>query len=163
MQETRTIEGFERYTVSRYGDVFSKGVRRINQRPINHYGHLAVHLYKGGVRVSRLVHRLVAEAFLQKPDGLDFIDHIDGDPSNNRLENLRWVNPRMNACNQTKLTRKNKTGIQGVSENDTHFISFWVDDERRVRRRVFKKTNPDALAQAIQARQQAVNQFYNRP
>lgn len=42
------------------------------------------------------------------------IDHIDGDGSNNRIENLRLVNPRENTRNQ-KLSRRNKTGQIGVS------------------------------------------------
>lgn len=42
------------------------------------------------------------------------IDHIDGDGSNNRIENLRLVNPRENTRNQ-KLSKRNTTGQVGVS------------------------------------------------
>lgn len=37
------------------------------------------------------VHRLVAKAFLPNPDNLPEVDHIDGNPSNNNVSNLRWV------------------------------------------------------------------------
>lgn len=37
-----------------------------------------------------LVHRLVAEAFLSKEDGEDYINHLDNNPSNNCAENLEW-------------------------------------------------------------------------
>jgi len=44
-----------------------------------------------------LVHRLVAETFLPKPDGTDIVDHIDGNRSNNDVDNLRWVTYKENA------------------------------------------------------------------
>ena len=38
-----------------------------------------------------LVHRLIAEAFLENPEGKPTVDHIDRNRENNRLENLRWA------------------------------------------------------------------------
>lgn len=46
------------------------------------------------------VHRLVAEVFIPNPDNLPYIDHIDRNPSNNRVENLRWVTPKGNCENR---------------------------------------------------------------
>ena len=44
-------------------------------------------------RKKHLIHRLIAIAFdLSKEDDQDTVDHIDNDPSNNRLENLKWAN-----------------------------------------------------------------------
>lgn len=43
-----------------------------------------------------------------------FIDHIDGDPSNNRIENLREANPSQNSWNH-RMSKNNKSGIKGVS------------------------------------------------
>jgi hypothetical protein len=41
---------------------------------------------------NRQLHRVMAVAFdLPRRDDQDEIDHIDGDPSNNRLDNLRWA------------------------------------------------------------------------
>lgn len=40
---------------------------------------------------NRGVHRLVAEAFLPNPDNLPYVHHIDANPLNNCVENLRWV------------------------------------------------------------------------
>jgi hypothetical protein len=53
-------------------------------------GYLSLTIYKNGERITRSVHRLVAEAFLGGPHpGFD-VNHIDGDKTNNRIENLEW-------------------------------------------------------------------------
>ena len=63
-----------------------------------------------------LIHRLVAEAFLDNPENKPYIDHIDTIPSNNLLSNLRWVtslenqnNPKTLKRLQDSLTRYNRS------------------------------------------------------
>lgn len=41
-------------------------------------------------------HRLVAMAFIENPQGLPVVDHIDGDKGNNLVSNLRWVTQKDN-------------------------------------------------------------------
>ena len=61
------------------------------------------------------VHRIVALAFIPNPDNKPFVDHIDGNRTNNVASNLRWVTPEENANNElTKRNvyiRKNKTAL----------------------------------------------------
>lgn len=47
----------------------------------------------------------------------EFLDHIDGDPSNNKIENLRAANKSENGRN-CKLHRQNKSGAKGVFWNE---------------------------------------------
>ena len=58
-----------------------------------------VNLSKNGKQTKMKVHRLVAMAFLPKPSGMDLVDHIDCDPHNNKVSNLRWCTYQMNIRN----------------------------------------------------------------
>jgi hypothetical protein len=96
--EERTIAEDERYSVDTAGRVFSQqrpGVLYRKQlRPSPQYrGHMAVCLGRGK---TRFIHRLVLEAFVGPcPAGLKGC-HKDGDPADNRLDNLRWGTRRSN-------------------------------------------------------------------
>ena len=103
----KPIEGYEGiYDVSNLGRVRArkrKSIRRFDGRistlpeVILKGGHCgsgklykSVSLWKNYRSTTFLVHRLVAEAFLPKEEGKEYINHIDSDPSNNRVENLEW-------------------------------------------------------------------------
>ena len=48
----------------------------------------------------------------------EFVDHIDGNPSNNKIENLRAATRSQNNCN-SKIQKNNTSGIRGVSWHKT--------------------------------------------
>ena len=51
---------------------------------------LKVNLSTNGVAETRIVHRLVAEAFIPNPDGNRRVQHKNGDCHDNRSDNLQW-------------------------------------------------------------------------
>lgn len=55
-----------------------------------------VSLSKKGVKKSYNVHRLVAEHFLEQPEGCTEVNHKDGNKRNNHISNLEWVSQRQN-------------------------------------------------------------------
>jgi hypothetical protein len=88
-EEWRSFDGD--YEVSSFGRVRSRPRRRtkggILRLHLNRYGYPEVKL--GGKRTT-LVHVMVATAFLgPRPAGKE-VRHLDGDPTNNRPENLAW-------------------------------------------------------------------------
>ena len=55
-------------------------------------GHLTVALCKGkGKPKSMYVHRLVALAFLENPELKRVVNHKNGNPKDNQLDNLEWA------------------------------------------------------------------------
>ena len=70
------------------------GALKTNWSPLSQHrrkdGHLQVNLTRPGKRTYPYVHQLVLEAFVGPcPEGMECL-HRDGNPANNRLENLRW-------------------------------------------------------------------------
>ena len=57
----------------------------------NNKGYLFVSAHENGHRKNLLIHRLVAEAFIPNPEKKPEVNHIDGNPHNNRVDNLEWV------------------------------------------------------------------------
>jgi len=102
----RPIPGFERYSVSSFGHVRSERYKGSEKRrelklKLHASGYLEVGLYdkpqsRGGRQRFLLVHRLVMRAHVGPcPDDLE-VRHLDGDPMNNRLDNLEYGTAREN-------------------------------------------------------------------
>ena len=70
--------------------------QRVLKQKIDKNGYKRVTLWKNKKSKDFLVHRLVALNFLPKLKGKEFVNHIDGTPSNNRVENLEWCTSREN-------------------------------------------------------------------
>ena len=80
-----------------------KGDLRIQGRLMKFYvmnqGYMVVTLCKLGAPKKLLVHRVVAEAFLQVDDKRGFVNHIDGNRKNNALLNLEFCTSTENMAN----------------------------------------------------------------
>lgn len=110
MQEWRPVEGFDAYAVSSTGLVarLSRGRGTFPGRTVGSSGgsdgrYRRVSLWRGGVQYDRYIHRLVAVAFLGPcPDDHE-VNHKDGNPGNNTVENLEYVTSRENKEHAVRL------------------------------------------------------------
>ena len=88
-----TIEGYEHYQVSDKGRIRNNGrIRRLSL--IDEYRRIA--LFNDGKILATGIHRLVAVVFVPNPDGKPYVNHKDGDKSNNRMDNLEWCTQKEN-------------------------------------------------------------------
>lgn len=77
----------------------------------------------------KLVHRLVAEAFLECVDGKDHVNHIDGDRHNNCVENLEWCNQSENQLHAFRTgLQKPKPGLKYGEHNYSKPIDVFSVD-----------------------------------
>lgn len=132
-EEWRDIKGFEGlYKINKNGEICSlehyvyTPTKKIfvRERIIKHYvtklSYHVVTLSNNKVKKLCQVHRLVYESFIGEiPEGME-IDHIDRNPSNNHLSNLRLVTRRGNMYN----TKCNKEFPNVVSEKGKYRVAF---------------------------------------
>jgi len=101
---TLPVKGFEEhYRVSESGKVYRYQKVKDIWKPVGTQGtkgYLEVRLskYCKGESMQRVttIHRLVAQAFIPNPEGLQMVDHIDEDKTNNDINNLRWCTHQQN-------------------------------------------------------------------
>lgn len=102
-------------SLSRYVNGRKPLVKPLKERILkfwNNRGYLCVRLCPNPkVRKCIGIHRLVAFAFIPNPNDYPEIDHIDGNPSNNNVENLRWVTHRQNELNPITRERISNSRI----------------------------------------------------
>lgn len=139
MSEYKLIDGYDGlYRVSDGGDVQSCHVRGGRGRrgdwwslsqPKDSNGYALVYLWdKSKGRIRRLVHQVVAEAFLgAKPSNWSATNHKDGNKSNNTPGNLEWTTRaenmrhawRTGLCKAQKLTPSDVREIRSCGGTDT--------------------------------------------
>jgi len=57
----------------------------------NGYKYVTLASRQAGVKKNLFIHQLVAKAFIGNPDNKVSVNHIDGNVTNNNVENLEWV------------------------------------------------------------------------
>ena len=108
-EEWRPVVGYEGlYEVSNMGRVKSvertawngKGYRIVAERILKgrrtKKGYLQVQLHQDAKIKPYYIHRLVAQSFLDNPDNLPEVNHIDQDKTNNCIDNLEWCTSQYN-------------------------------------------------------------------
>ena len=63
-------------------------------------------MYKDNKQYTFILSRLIAKAFIPNPQHLATVNHKDGNPLNNRVENLEWLS------NEDNIRHAYKTGLQ---------------------------------------------------
>ena len=110
----KKVDDYE-YEVSTFVNVRRIGKKMLKSR-LNKRGYYYVTLCKNGKTTTKTIHRLVAETFITNPENKECIDHIDNNPTNSNVSNLRWCSLSENQHNRAKNCN-NTSGYKGVSFN----------------------------------------------
>lgn len=111
-EQWRPIPGYPGYEVSDQGRVKSLkfGRERILKQRKRNDGYLDIHLWKHGREQRKFIHRLVLEAFVGNPGGKLECNHRNGIKTDNRLENLEWIDHSGNIRHAFKTGLKSHKG-----------------------------------------------------
>lgn len=157
MQEIwKDIAGYEGlFQVSNLGRVKSLPRKNVTKEKILNGGDNG----DGYIRVSLsnkfyYVHRLVADAFIPKIEGKDFVNHKDEVKSNNNVDNLEWCTNQENIIHSRAKLRhpnflKTNTGHHHISKDDKYYRVHIKHIMKR-----FK-----SLAEAIECRDKLLSEY----
>ena len=113
-EKWKSVNGFANYEISNCGRVRNATTERMLKSSDDGYGYLKINLQKEGKSCTMKIHRLVAEAFVDNPEGKRCVDHIDSNRKNNNCENLRPATHAENNRNRSKRANASSS-YYGVS------------------------------------------------
>lgn len=138
----KDIPGFEgKYQASNLGDIrsleritktdFYNRIHRTKSRILKHnitkYGYHQVVLYKNNIRNRYSVHRLISLTFIENPNNLPCVNHIDENKDNNAVSNLEWCTNKYNSNYGTATNRtaaKVKKSVIQLTKEQTIINEF---------------------------------------
>lgn len=124
------IKSLKRYRKNGYSGYYQKEqIKKVR----NSHGYKLITLYKNSKGTDYRVHRLVAEAFIPNPENKPQVNHINGDKTDNRAENLEWCTNGENQKHAIKNGLKYKVFGLGSSSRkkikqydlNGNFIKEW--------------------------------------
>lgn len=109
---------YEKYSIDTEGNVYKQN-GEIMKSFLSTTGYINVFLCYNGKPIHKKVHRLMAQMFLPDFNEKLHVDHIDRNPLNNCIENLRMATCRQNGINRPRQ-KNNTSGYKGIIWVKTH-------------------------------------------
>ena len=107
------VKGYSNYLIYENGKVWSKIIKKFMKISIVDRNYGVVTLSNNGKRKRFYIHRLIGIHFIPNPNNYFSIDHIDRNPLNNNINNLRWADRKIQNTNKSY---KNNTGHVFISK-----------------------------------------------
>ena len=130
------------YMVSDQGLVYNRREERLMSISPNSHGYSCVHLSGEFGAITYPIHRLVGMAFVQNPNPEEykFINHINGNKTDPRAENLEWVTPKMNTMHAIKTGLMNPSSCSSLTKEQRDQIRDLIFNERLSCRKISEIT-----------------------
>lgn len=126
MEEWKDCE--DGYMVSSYGRFYSKLAGRcLSTKSLNQDGYVKVAPHGH----TQLLNRLVAQAFIPNPHNKSTVNHIDGNKTNNRVENLEW------ATRSEQMIHAYKHGLKKPMRGSKNANSKLTDEQAKAIRKEY--------------------------
>lgn len=126
-------------SVSRIDALGRKWKSQIKKHHNHNGGYLSASLCKDGVKKHHLVHRLIASSFIENPESLPVVNHIDGNKHNNSLSNLEW-------CSYADNNKHaHKVGMNFISEKNRVVNSIRMKKQKPWLKRESVSNNPSGM------------------
>lgn len=111
------VKNYPNYLIHKNGTIekikgHKKGIMKMNP---NHDGYLRLGLTNESGQKKFYVHRLLAQHYIRNPNNYTEVDHIDINPLNNDISNLRWCDHSTNTMNR-RIFKNNKSGFKNISQ-----------------------------------------------
>jgi hypothetical protein len=137
------IKKFPNYMLSPRGEVYSKYTKCLLASGNNPLNYKRVLLNNGKKPKSFYVHILVAKHFIPNPENLPRVNHINGNKSDPRVENLEWCTPQRNARHAVETGLQKPTREVAVLQYDLegNFIAEYKSLSEAGRQTGFKRNN----------------------
>lgn len=141
---TKDIKNYDGlYFVDENGNIFSypkktrKGIRQIFAN-LGKNGYLMIDLCKDKKIKKHLVHRLIAETFLENPLNKEQVNHINGIKNDNRLVNLEWNTRSENQLHSIKIGLRSTQGKKNSQSKLNEQQVLLIFNDKRIYKEIQK-------------------------
>lgn len=116
-----------KYLISNWGNVQRKDTKYMVTGHARPSGYKCANLsHDNGVMQGYLIHRLVAATFINNSEKKPTVDHVDRNPSNNNVLNLRWAtSAEQNKNQRPRVVWNNKASVVQYDLNTGNTIKVW--------------------------------------
>lgn len=133
----RIIPEFPAYEASYEGHIRKIGSSLIRKPIKAKGGYHKITIYIDKRVVTKQLHRLIASAHIPNPEGLEFVNHKDGDKTNNKVSNLEWCTRSENQIHACAIglvsNRGSKNGFAKLNENSVQQMRTLYNTGTRIK------------------------------